>query len=303
MENMPHAPSHCIVCGTGGKSDRWNGLKILRCHACGLAWRAHFDVAVGHYETLHLGEDGVGETKAASRLRNAQDRLQSVKKFLPRSGIGDIGCGDGSFLSALQSEGYREYWGIEPSSYARDLAAKKCLDVVQGGITDLPLIAKTRAVQSLTLFHVIEHLPDPLAALETIAAALPAGGILVIETPNIEAAIQKVTRHTNALVYPEHLFYWTERALRKALEQAGFRVVAVTRRSFDWRNAPIRASLLRLGLSRPIKASRGPVHGEDGQIKPRAPKGVVRSVARHVLARLVHMLGRDDYILAVAERV
>jgi len=312
---MKSAPTQCVVCSVDGEPLVWNGMEVLRCPRCRLAWRSSFDISADYYALLHEGETGIGGGKAATRLRNAEDRLASTKKFLPTSGICDIGCGDGSFLSVLREKGYRECWGIEPSAYACELASGKKLEVVQGTIADLPQAAQGRALDTITLFHVIEHVPDPLEVLQIFRDALPPGGILIIETPDADAALQRVTEHTNALVYREHLFYWTEPSLRRVLAQKGFEVLAVGHRSFDWRHSSLSSSLMRLGLGRGRAASGFPA--DPGGIRrdapsrqrmasgePPSPKGgVIRAMVRALLARIVHLLKRDDYLLVIVQRL
>jgi len=301
---MKQADKNCIVCGVRGAPDVWNGLDTLRCQNCGLAWRSLFDISADYYAGLHVGEVDVGEEKAAARLRNAENRLASIKEFLPKGGICDIGCGDGSFLSALRDKGYRNCWGIEPSAHACESASGKKLDVVTGDVSDVPRFTRGKMLRAVTLFHVLEHMDDPLETLQILRDALPSGGILVIETPDANAAIQKVTGHKNILIYREHLFYWTERSLRTALEQKGFRILKISRRSFDWQNSPIKSSLVRLGFS--SGSSRGVQtnsHVDTTKTKVRSKGNLLRWWIRTLLAHLIHLSGRDDYLLIVSERL
>lgn len=305
---MVQAPKKCTACGQPGRSVVWNDLEILRCSECGLAWRAAFDIEADYYVGLHAGEEGVGEGKATARLRNARDRLGMIKAFLPQEGVCDIGCGDGSFLEALKEQGYRKLWGIEPSDFARSIAREKGFDVTHEDVFGLLRLQQGRTLHALTLFHVIEHIANPRALLELFKNALPRGGILVIETPDADAAVQKVTNHRNALVYREHLFYWTKDSLSRILQQNGFRVVRVSHRSFDWKYASISSSLMRLGLMSDHSQAGQPADTVNTLQKVRSGgrkesgMNLIRSFIRTALASLVHLLKRDDYILLVAER-
>lgn len=302
---MKQSPSNCIACGLNGMPQVWNEMNVLVCPACGLGWRTSFDLPASYYAQLHAGEDGPGEEKVWSRMRNAQDRLAEVVRFLPETCICDIGCGDGSFLLVLKQSGYKGCWGIEPSAYARKLASDKQLDVEDGDISERSEASQGRKIKALTLFHVIEHLSDPVVALENIKTMLNSGDILVIETPDADAAIQRVTNHKNALVYPEHLFYWNEKSLRTFLEHNGFRILLICHRSFDWKNAPIRASLARFGLLNKQVSSipHQNSHNEGEKTEVSHKKSFLRRCVRTFLAYLVHILRLDDYLLVVAERV
>ncbi|MEK7614405.1 MAG: class I SAM-dependent methyltransferase [Patescibacteria group bacterium] len=308
MKKMKQSPKNCIVCGAGGTPQTWNGIDILNCRSCGLAWRASFDIPVDYYAKLNAGRPEPGEGKIVSRLRNAEDRLASTMRFLPKDGVCDIGCGDGSFLSALKEEGYRNCFGIEPSYYNCEIASKNQLEVIKGDVSSLGQEAQKRKIRAITLFHVIEHLSGPMGVLQNIKNVLRPGGVLVIETPDSNASIQKVTDHKNALIYHEHLFYWNEKALRMILKKLGFRILAIQHRSFDWKNAPIRASLARLGFFNKSFVNFGSQEGKTSEkIGPinngkKLRNNPFRKLMRSMLAYLVHSLGRDDYIFVVAER-
>lgn len=302
---MKPAPKKCIVCNAEGEQNEWNNMEVLRCPNCGLAWRSKFDITANYYIDLHTGEGDVDKERVVTRLHNAEDRLISLKKFLPRNGVCDIGCGDGSFLSVLRNNGYQECWGIEPSVYACASALEKKLDVVTGNLSNLQHAKEGRSFKACTLFHVIEHVPDPLEVLQVLRDALPLGGIVIIETPDADAAIQKATNHKNALIYHEHLFYWTEKSLHMALEQNGFKVVQVSRRSFDWRHSSVQSSLMRLGWRFNIekRKTRPHIQARPGTAMPiRLDTSLLRMLVRTILVHLVHMLGRDDYLLVVAKR-
>jgi len=305
---MKQSSENCIVCGTVGVLQRWNDIDILNCRSCGLAWRASFDIPMDYYAKLNSGRPEPGEGKVVSRLRNAEDRLASITKFLPKDGVCDIGCGDGSFLSVLKKKGYSDCFGIEPSSYNCEIASKNQLEVIKGDVSSLGQEAQKRKIRAITLFHVIEHLSDPAEVLQNIKNVLRSGGVLVIETPDSNASIQKATDHKNALIYHEHLFYWNEKALRMILKKLGFRILAIQHRSFDWENASMRASLARLGLFNEPFVNFGSQEGKTSEkIRPtnsekKLYNNPFRKLMRSTLAYLVHSLGRDDYIFVVAER-
>lgn len=305
---MKQPPKNCIACGIEGMPCIWNDIGILNCENCGLAWRDSFDVPVNYYTELNLEKPDVGEDKAFSRISNAKDRLASIKKFLPKDGVCDIGCGDGSFLSVLKDAGFKECWGIEPSIYACSIGLKNGLDIVKGDIFELQKNKNRKKINAVSIFHVIEHLSDPAEELSIIKEALNPGGFLIIETPDSNASIQKITGHKNALIYREHLFYWNEKSLRVILEKLGFRIITVKHRSFDWKNAPIRVSLMRLGLldepfvdlgNQERKTSEDIGSKNNGK---KANDNFFWKLVRNTLAYLVHLLGRDDYIFVVAER-
>ncbi|OHA94349.1 MAG: hypothetical protein A3C62_01585 [Candidatus Zambryskibacteria bacterium RIFCSPHIGHO2_02_FULL_39_16] len=298
----------CIVCGRGADKRTWNNLAVLVCRNCGLTWRESFDLSEDYYVKLNEGRANLDTQKVAIRLRNSEDRFNTIRRFLPRAGICDIGCGDGSFLSILRDYGYLKCWGIEPSEYYHKMMVDRNLDVIKGEIDEILGISKRKEVHAITLFHVIEHLDDPIGSLEIMAESLRKGGILIIETPDKDASIQKATDHKNELIYPEHLFYWNEKSLCRVLQEKGFKILKISRRSFDWKHSPIKTSLMRLGMVKSLSKGNTSL-----DIKSQTDKDVVvikdkgknffRELLRILLAYLVRILRRDDYLLIVAERV
>jgi 2-polyprenyl-3-methyl-5-hydroxy-6-metoxy-1,4-benzoquinol methylase len=299
---MKPASKLCILCQVPGRPKSWNGLEILVCPSCGLAWRANFDLPEDYYNSVALSTD---ELKNQARKRNAEDQLRTIQKFLPRVGVCDVGCSEGTFLTVLRDSGYQGYSGIEPGEKGLKICAERGLKVFPGTIEDVPAIARQTQISAITMFHLLEHLDDPISSLRLINQALFPGAVLVVETPDAQAPLQRATNHHNHLVYPEHLFYWNELALKKLLTQTGFKVAAVKRRTFDWRQAPIGRSLLRLGLRTTTETQVG--NNQKTVITKVANKepatNWLRSMARSFLAHLVHWLRRDDYILVVARRM
>jgi 2-polyprenyl-3-methyl-5-hydroxy-6-metoxy-1,4-benzoquinol methylase len=127
----------------------------------------------------------------------------------------DVGCGAGQNLEALLRRGWRAE-GIDPNPEQAERAR-------QGGksveAADLEQAARDGARRGrydlVTMFHVIEHLPDPAADLRALAELLRAGGLLVVETPLC-----------CDLYNLDHLFFFTEGSLRLLVERAGFKVLS-----------------------------------------------------------------------------
>jgi Zn-finger nucleic acid-binding protein len=86
---MKPASKLCILCQVLGRPKSWNGLEILVCPSCGLAWRANFDLPEDYYNSVALSAD---ELKNQARKRNAEDQLRTIQKFLPHVGVCDVVC-------------------------------------------------------------------------------------------------------------------------------------------------------------------------------------------------------------------
>lgn len=133
----------------------------------------------------------------------------------------DVGCGDGSLLKYMQELGWQTY-GVEfhdvSARYAREVLG---LNVFSGKLAEADYPEGTFDV--ITLFHVLEHLADPLKALEKIYALLAQHGVLLIEVPNFGGFEAQIFRSKWARVAaPLHLYHFTPRTLELVLKKSGF---------------------------------------------------------------------------------
>jgi 2-polyprenyl-3-methyl-5-hydroxy-6-metoxy-1,4-benzoquinol methylase len=158
----------------------------------------------------------------------------------------DIGCGNGTFLHLARQRGFIPH-GMDLSEHAVAAArAQYNLTVHCGDIgSDL---WQARAFDFITMFHVLEHLPEPRQALEYAHGLLKPDGSLILQVPNA-ASLQ--ARAFGARWYgldvPRHLINFTPRSLGMLLDQAGFSWQIVQRFSLRDNPASIASSLaLRL---------------------------------------------------------
>ncbi|MFZ2500418.1 MAG: class I SAM-dependent methyltransferase [Minisyncoccia bacterium] len=265
--------------------------------------RTTFDRPVSYYEALNPAD--IPEKRAA-RFRNSKNRIRLFSRFVPLSAWCDIGTGEGIFLEALKLCGGSGV-GIEPSEECRKKAIRHGVTIVGHTIEDITVVTEYEPVRVVSLFHVIEHLEHPEVELKRVYDALPSCGFLIVETPNIDSPVYRLRRYKDPLIYPEHLWYFSETTVRALLEKVGFRVVASGKRDFDQYNLPIRESLFRLGFSKrnPSEAltKRGTVAaGVHVHEKASADDTWLRVLVRRGLSLLVVLAGRLQYTWVVAQK-
>lgn len=140
----------------------------------------------------------------------------------PRAGtrILDIGCGNGDFLAAAAALGYRAS-GLEPDVKAAELCQKRGLEVRTGGLPDTG--HADDSFDHVTLYHVLEHLHDPVASIIEIRRILRVGGRLWITQPNVDAFGHEIFGPAwRGLEPPRHLVLLSIKALRRILEDLCF---------------------------------------------------------------------------------
>ncbi len=141
----------------------------------------------------------------------------------PGTAILDVGCGTGEFLREVG----REYgaWGIEPEPEAARWARERFGLNVQTG--DLSIVQfPTGSFDLVTMWHVLEHIPDPAQALTTISGMLKDGGRLLVALPNISALDARLYRaFWVAIDAPRHLWHFDRPQLARLAEKTGFTIV------------------------------------------------------------------------------
>lgn len=145
-----------------------------------------------------------------------------------RDGIGrrllDIGSGKGRLLRAAQHLGY-DVTGVEPHSNRSTFAKTEYgVPVFQGRLEDFP--AEGSPFDVVTMWHVLEHVPDPVAFLRTAHSLLGEGGVLVLEVPSYKTYSATVSgRHWQGWQLPYHLSHFTLEGVHHMLAETGFLVI------------------------------------------------------------------------------
>ena len=181
-------------------------------------------------------------------------------RFLPRASAGrrllDVGAGSGDYLLRARSAGW-DVVGVEPDAAAVATARRAGLDVRQGGIEALS--DPPASIDVITMNHVIEHVHDPRAVLNEAFRLLRSGGVLYVETPNINSyGHERFGRHWHALDPPRHLVLFGWESLDRLLEETGFSVIKRLPRSGVYLNLSAKSMAIRLGRD-PEAIERAPL--------------------------------------------
>jgi SAM-dependent methyltransferase len=155
----------------------------------------------------------------------------------------DVGCGSGTFLHVARQYGFKPH-GMDVSARAAEIAGRQYgIPVRQGGIGSRVWDGQT--FDFITMFHVLEHVPEPKLALESVRELLRPGGRLIIQVPNISSVQARIFgRLWYGLDVPRHVINFTPRALGHLLEEIGFGFRLSTRFSLRDNPASIASSLV-----------------------------------------------------------
>ena len=160
--------------------------------------------------------------RQARRFTSAWKRRLVKRLTPPGSRILDLGCGTGEFIAALRDD--YDVTGVEPEPDAARWAREQFgLAVYTGGWEALP--AGAADFDLITMWHVLEHLPEPLSILKQIRDRLTPAGKLLIALPNPSSPDAVIYRSEwVALDAPRHLWHFTPASLARLAAKAGFRL-------------------------------------------------------------------------------
>jgi len=141
----------------------------------------------------------------------------------------DVGCGNGSYLSVMRTLGW-DVTGVDVDERAVAVCRARGLPVFQGTLEEAGF--PDGSFDVITMNHVIEHVPDPLALLRECYRILSPRGCLGIVTPNVRSLGHRLFRgNWRGLEPPRHLCLFSPVTLRNSVQLAGFRVIRSYTRS------------------------------------------------------------------------
>lgn len=208
-----------------------SGARIHFCADCGTgSWEPGPDFAArslygaGYFEsaTEPAGYDDYASLEPALRDTFAR-RLRALGP--PRRGarLLDLGPAFGYAVDEARRQGWRAC-GLELSraAAARAGAAERALAI--GDAQQLPF--SDASFDAVTAWDLLEHLPDPHAALAEIARCLRPGGSLALSTGDAQSAVARISgARWHLYTIPEHLFFYSREGLRRLCAAHGLRVV------------------------------------------------------------------------------
>lgn len=158
--------------------------------------------------------------------------LASYDKFIckvVKSGrkLLDVGCGYGDFLLKMQKRDWDVY-GIEPFLDAVKVGRKRIGEarIFKG---ELPRVKfKSKDFDVITMWHVLEHLPNPSVYISKIRHLLDKRGYFIIEVPNLDSFLLSLFGNNyNWLSTTEHVSIYSKKGIKKLLKDNGFSTLSV----------------------------------------------------------------------------
>lgn len=164
----------------------------------------------------------------------------------------DIGCGTGDFLETAKLNNW-QVTGVEPNERARTIANSKTKNAVYD-ISYLETL-EGNSFDVITLWHVLEHLPNLEVHVKLLKRLLKPNGTLVIAVPNFRSYdAQYYKNYWAAYDVPRHLWHFSITSISKLFHEEQLKLIDVLPMKFDAYYVSLLSEKYKLGNMNPIKA-------------------------------------------------
>jgi len=201
---------------------------MVQCDACRLVYlnpRIRKDLIIESYSSA------VDPTFIAQNDERVATFKKSLQTLATRHGITpqtaprvlDVGCAGGAFPKAAHDLGF-DVVGVEPSTWlAGQGRALYGLDIRAGLLEDQDF--PDQSFDLVSLWDVIEHLPDAHAVVGNIHRLLKPGGHLIINCPDYGSLARKMLGAKWPMLLSVHLIYFTRETIADFLRRENFEVL------------------------------------------------------------------------------
>lgn len=237
-----NADVECPLCGGANHDIQYTGVRFaedVNVHVCGdcqmvYLWPQPDELRLNAFYTHEyrsVYDDPTPAERHDADMPEAEQRVGRLMPFLAKdTRVLEIGSGSCAFLERVAPH-IHEAVGVEMDQESRDWYASVADTRVFHTLADVP---NEQNFDLIVLFHVLEHLPDPVVFMSQLAERLKAGGRIVVEVPNVDDALlslYKVEGFAEFYYSIAHLTYFSPKTLTACADAAmlGGEVVGIQR--------------------------------------------------------------------------
>ncbi|MEM7156126.1 MAG: class I SAM-dependent methyltransferase [Myxococcota bacterium] len=259
-----------------------DGFPHVQCQECGSVFVSPLPTEEV-VQATYLDPDYHGEI--AGSVERMRDEARARARVMQERGctrVLEIGCGAGFFVEALLELGI-DAQGVDPGPQAKQAAAR--------GLPIHPIwleqLEPDRPFDGIAMFELLEHLPDPVTALQWSQRHTRPGATLALSTPSASGLPARMLgRRFPMFCPPNHLELFTRRGLERLLARGGFR-------PFRWDSfSNLDHAALKRGFQRFLLGRSGPAGWVAGHL----------ATAASVPTQLVDKMGQGTSFEVYAER-
>lgn len=207
-----------------------SNLKVYRCSKSGVVFLKDGDhIKNFYYENKEGVEYWSAKTRDKALLKTVKDdqrRSEVLKPYILEKNYLDVGTGLGGILDLVKGM-CKQAHGVEVQNEIREILNKLGYKI----FPSLEALDISIKYDVISLFHVFEHLIDPINSLQIIKKSLSDEGLLIIEVPHANDFLIKLldcAPFKKFTLWSEHLILHTRASLETMLKTVGFTDITVT---------------------------------------------------------------------------
>ena len=161
---------------------------------------------------------------------NLNQKLKLIQDSTSGKSILDYGCGAGDFLQHMKNNGYN-VMGMEPNDKAREISQSK---VGKDNVVNCELKEINRKFDIITLWHVLEHIPNLNEIVTELKNHLNPDGTLIIAVPNhLSYDATYYGQQWAAYDVPRHLWHFNPESLKSYFNNFGMKIENISPMKLD----------------------------------------------------------------------
>ncbi len=207
---------------------------LVRCTNCTLVFATPYEVPADLYDNAYQDEGAYAEYVAqmsTSAGLHLTWGMRSFFKAVKQNGtLLDVGCATGKFMLLAQQRGW-QVEGIEISERAAQIAKTRTNAPVTIGTLDQ--FSTDKQYDAITMWEVLEHLPNPVQTVEKVLSLLKPRGYFAGSVPNWCSLWMRKSEDA-AHWPPFHLTYWEPSSLHYLLSNHGFSNIIIRQKPLAW---------------------------------------------------------------------
>lgn len=165
----------------------------------------------------------------------------------------DIGAGTGEFLVACLNDGWK-VTGVEPNQKAREIANSKIANPELQIHNDLDGF-KTETFDTITMWHVLEHVPNLNEYVSKLKLLLKPNGTLIVAVPNFKSYdAHHYKEFWAAYDVPRHLWHFSRKSISELFAKKKMKVEKVLPMKFDSFYVSLLSEKYKSGKSNMLRA-------------------------------------------------
>jgi 2-polyprenyl-3-methyl-5-hydroxy-6-metoxy-1,4-benzoquinol methylase len=196
--------------------------RIVQCNECSLKYVTPQLDSKDLITAYSKGSDEQFVSQNKWRMITFKKCLNEVEKATKgeKGKILDIGTAGGAFLKVAKDSGWDAY-GIEPNKWLCNWCNENYGIKIQNGTLESTNY-KPKTFDVITLWDVLEHVPDPTDTLKRCKELLKDDGIIVVNYPDIGSLPAKLMGSKWVFLLSVHLWYFTPKTMKKMFIKNGF---------------------------------------------------------------------------------